>query len=155
MRLRTIDLDCSQREALEMGHQQGRKARFRQRCQIILLKSQGRTAKDVGQIVGLSPISVNHWLNRYEAEGIDGLHTKPGRGRRPILDLEKDAPVVKAAVREERQRLQQAKAALEKELDKTFSARTLKRFLKNLAAPGSVSVGGPKANQTQNGPLSA
>ena len=69
MRLRTIDLDCSQREALEMGHQQGKKARFRQRCQIILLKSQGRTAKDVGQIVGLSPISVNHWLNRYEARG--------------------------------------------------------------------------------------
>ena len=136
MHLRTINLNSAQRKALKAGHKQGKSATFRQRCQIILLKSQGRTAKEVSQIVGLSHISVNHWLNRYETEGIDGLHTKPGRGRQPILDLEKDAEVVKATVREERQRLHQAKYTLEKQLDKHFSTRTLKRFLKNLAAPG-------------------
>ena len=155
MNIRLIKLDSTQRKALETGQQEGKTARFRQRCQIILLKSQGRTSKDIGQIVGLSHISVNAWLNRYEAEGIAGLHTKPGRGRRPILNLEKDAEVVKAAVQEERQRLHQAKGALEKQLNKTFSTRTLKRFLKNLAAPGNVFVGAPKVNPIQHSQLSA
>ncbi len=155
MNLRTINLDYTQREALETGRNQGKNATFRQRCQIILLKSQGRTSKDVGQIVGLSHISINQWLNRYEAEGITGLHTKPGRGRRPILNLQKDAEVVKAAVREERQRLKQAKATLEKQLEKQFSTRTLKRFLKNLAVPGNAFAGGLRASQTLNSPLFA
>lgn len=148
MKIRIIDLDTAQREALERGHQKGKTASFRQRCQIILLKSQGRTSKDIGKIVGLSHIRVNAWLNRYEAEGIAGLHTKPGRGRRSILDREKDAEAVKAAVQEERQRLRQAKETIEKQLNKHFSTRTLKRFLKNLAAPGNVSVGVPKENPT-------
>ena len=148
MRIRTIALDTAQREALELGQKQGENAKFRQRCQIILLKSQGRTAKDIGQNVGLSPISVNQWLNRYETEGIASLHTRPGRGRKPILDVQKEAEVVKAAVCEERQRLQQAKATLEQQLGKCFSTRTLKRFLKNLAAPGNASVDDLKINQT-------
>ncbi len=155
MRVRTLNLDLAQREALETGHRQDKNARFRQRCQIILLKSQGRTAKDIGQIVGLSSISVAHWLNRYEAEGIAGLHTKPGRGRPRIFNAKQDADVVKAAVREERQRLQHAKQALEDRLGTPFSMRTLKRFLKNLAAPGNASADALKISPTLNSPQSA
>jgi Penicillin amidase len=38
---------------------------------------------------------VNNWVSRYEAEGINGLQTKPGRGRKAILDAHKDAAKIK------------------------------------------------------------
>ena len=121
MRVRTLALNPEQREGLKAGHREGKTARFRQRCQILLLKDQGRTAKAIGQIVGLSAISVTRWLNRYEAEGIAGLQTRAGRGRPRVFDESRDGEVVKAAVREERQRLEQAKQKLETQLGKAFS----------------------------------
>jgi hypothetical protein len=66
---------------------------------------------------------------RYESEGIKGLQTRPGRGRKTILkavDLEQ----VKATVKENRQRISLAKAELEESLGKRFSLNSLKRFLK-------------------------
>ena len=75
---------------------------------------------------------VNNWLKRYEVEGIEGLLTKPGRGRKPILDAEKDLPSVKAAITANRQRVSLAKAALEAELGKRFSQKTLERYIKNM-----------------------
>ncbi len=75
---------------------------------------------------------VNNWLKRFEAEGIEGLHTKPGRGRKPILDAEKALPSVKAAVTVNRQRVSLAMAELEAELAKPFNQKTLERYIKNL-----------------------
>lgn len=131
---RTIELTLEEKQALEAGYETGKSHAFRKRCQLILLKSQGRTSKDVGQIVGMNQVSVNNWLDRYQAEGIAGLATKPGRGRKPVLGQEQDAAKVRQAVQQERQRLSQAKQILEKELAKEFSLKTLKRFLKRLNA---------------------
>ncbi len=58
--------------------------------------------------------------------------TKPGRGRKKVLDQTQDGAKVRAAVQKERQRLAQAKVMLEAEWNKQFSLKTLKRFLKNL-----------------------
>ena len=77
---------------------------------------------------------VNNWLNRYELEGIEGLRTRPGRGRKTVLDAEKDLPSVKAAVAANRQRISVAKAELEAELGKSFSTKTLQRYIKNMVA---------------------
>jgi transposase len=74
---------------------------------------------------------VNNWVVRYQQEGMDGLHTKPGRGRKAILDAATDLERVQAAVRGNRQRLRVAKADLEEALDKNFSDKTLRRFLKS------------------------
>jgi transposase len=128
--IRTLQLNPQQRAELEDGYQNGKSHAFRKRCHLVLLKTQKRTSKEVGAIVGLHEVSVNNWLNRYEKEGINGLKTKPGRGRKPIIDPEKDAEKVRKAVEQERQRLSQAKHLLETELDKEFSLKTLKRFLK-------------------------
>lgn len=131
---RIIELTASERLALEKGYRTGKTHSYRKRCQAIVLKSEGRLSFEVGQIVGMHEVSVNKWLNRYEAEGLEGLKTKPGGGRKPILDTEKDAESVRQAVKKERQRLSKAKDIIETELDKGFSLKTLKRFLKNLSA---------------------
>jgi transposase len=131
---RIIELSDSEREDLEKGYHFGFSSAFRKRCHVILLKSTGRTSSDVGSIVGMHQVSVNTWLNRYQASGIDGLKTKPGRGRKSILDPEKDLLIVEKAVKSDRQRLDQAKILIEKQTQKQFSKKTLQRFLKNLSA---------------------
>ncbi len=136
---KSIELSADQQAELERGYRTG-KATFSRRCHMILLKSENRTSKEVADIIGTNQISVNGWVNRYEAEGVSGLKTKSGQGRKPVLDDQKDSKKVKAAVKKERQRLKQAKDELEKELGKTFSLRTLHRFLKNLSADGNVSA---------------
>lgn len=133
-RKRTVVLTSITRLELEKGYQIGKKSAFRKRCHIILLKADGRISKDIGKIVGMHEISVNNWLNRYETEGILGLHTKPGRGRKPILNAHTDKEIIKKEVQKERQRLKKAKEILENKLQKEFSESTLKRFLKSITA---------------------
>ncbi len=137
MHLRTIELTATQYQELKDGYEKGKSSAYRKRCHIVILKSEGRTSLDVGQIVGTHQISVNNWLNRYESEGISGLKTKSGRGRKRILDKEKDGEKIKAQVKKERQRLKRVKVNIEQELNKSFSLITLKRFLKNLSANGN------------------
>ncbi|MDO1452001.1 helix-turn-helix domain-containing protein [Rhodocytophaga aerolata] len=131
-KIRTIELTIEQQKALQEGYQLGKTHAFRRRCQLILLKSEGRTSKEVSCIIKMNEISVNKWLDGYESEGIEGLTTKPGRGRKQVFDQGQDEARVREVVQKERQRLAGAKVILEKELNKQFSLKTLKRFLKSL-----------------------
>jgi transposase len=131
-KLKIIELTKAQRTALEKGYREGKSHSFRLRCQIILLKSEQRTSAEIADVLGCCEVVVNNWLKRYETEGIQGLRTKPGRGRKPILDAEKDLPPVRAAVKANRQRISLAKAELEAALGKSFSQKTLVRFIKNM-----------------------
>ncbi len=132
-KIKTVELTKAQRAALENGYRAGSSHPFRLRCQMILLKCEGRTAAEVAAVLGGCEVVVNNWLKRYQAEGIEGLHTKLGRGRKPILDAETDLEKVKAAVKANRQRISLAKAELETALGKAFSAKTLERYIKNMA----------------------
>lgn len=133
-KIRKIDLSEQGRAELESGFRIGKSHAFRQRCQLILLKSEGRSGEEVAGILKIHPVVVGNWLKRYEREGIAGLHTKPGRGRKPVLDKQQDIALVRQAVEQERQRLGQAKLLVEEQLQKEFSLKTLKRFLKSITA---------------------
>ena len=138
-KLRSIDLTTTDQKALEGAFRNGLSHAVRQRCQIVLLKSEGRTSKEVAGIVKVHYVSVNSWLTRYEQAGIDGLFTKPGRGRKSVLDKQTDATLVRKIVQNERQRLSQAKAQVEAQTGRTMSLKTLQRFLKNLTVATDVS----------------
>lgn len=139
-KVQKIELTEFQRTELEKGYRESKSANFSRRCHMVLLKGEGRSADDIASIFDISHQTVNNWVKRYRRSGLEGLQTRPGQGRKPILDIEQDAQKVKQAVQKERQRLSQAKDILEQELDKEFSLLTLKRFLKNLTADGSESV---------------
>jgi transposase len=141
---RIIVLTDEQRQALEKGYEIGKSHAFRKRCHLVLLKSEKRSSEEVSKILKMSEPSVNTWLNRYESDGIVGLQTKKGRGRKPILDVKTDTEIVKEAIKIERQRLSQTQEAISKKLQKEFSVKTLKRFLKSLSADISVSENPPK-----------
>jgi transposase len=136
-RVNTPSLTLEQRRELESGIRDGKSHCFRMRCQSILLKSEGRSSKDVGIIVGMCDVSVNSWVKRYKSEGLSGLFTKSGRGRKAIIGDE-DKESILSAIRANRQRLQTAKAEWEKESGKKVCNNTFKTFLKSLADDISV-----------------
>jgi transposase len=148
-KIKTVELSREQRAALEKGYRTGSSHAFRTRCQMILLKSERRTAIEIAGLIGCCEVVVNNWLKRYEAEGIEGLRTKPGRGRKPVLDAEKDLPRVKAAVAANRQRISLARAELEAELGKSFSTKTLERYLKNMVLAINESESVPQKSRAR------
>lgn len=129
-----VQLSDEQRQELEAGRRTGKSHAFRERCQMILLKSEKRPSREVADFLGCHKITVNQWVKRFEAEGMAGLTMRPGRGRRAILQVSTDLSRVRAAVTSSRQRISLAKAELEAELGKPFSTTTLKRFLKKTIA---------------------
>lgn len=131
---KVIQLSDSQRQALEDGYRNGKSHAFRERCQMILLKSENHTSSEIARFLNCHKITVHQWVKRFEREGIEGLNMRPGRGRRAILQVSTDLGAVRAAVIRSRQRISLAKAELEAELQKPFSTTTLKRFLKKTIA---------------------
>lgn len=139
-----ITLSDAQRSELEKGYRNGKSHAFRQRCQMILLKADGRFSKEIAKIVGIkSQKQINSWVKRYQAkyaeEGINILHNEAGQGRKQILDRQQEEMLIRQRVQQERQRLSKAKELLESDLNKKFSLMTLKRFLKNLSADSNAS----------------
>jgi transposase len=95
-----------------MGYKTGKNHCFRNRCHVILLKSEGRTSKEAGKITSMSNVSVNSWAHKYKEEGIEGLFNKSGQGRKPLLSQEEGALLIKI-FKSNRQRLQAVKAKWE------------------------------------------
>jgi len=58
------------------------------RLRAVLLAKQGFTAPEIATCTGFSRRSVQEWVYRYNREGLSGLKTKPGRGRKPPLTPE-------------------------------------------------------------------
>jgi transposase len=138
---KVIELTAAQREELENGYRNGQTHSFRQHCQMVLLKSEKRSSLEVVGILGGCEMTVNNWVKRYESEGIKGLRTRPGGGRKAILQAV-DLEQVKTAVKQSRQKISVARAELEASLGKEFSQSSLKRYLKKTLAAKNALDGG-------------
>lgn len=132
MRITRLNISEEELQKLQNGFRNGDTHCFRMRCHVIILKSQGKMSKDVGDVTDMSEQSVNKWVKRYRAEGIDGLITKPGQGRKPIIN-ETDTAAVKQAIEDDMIRVKNAKEAWQTATGKEASEWTFKRFLGVLA----------------------
>jgi len=106
---------------------------------MILLKSERRTSVEVAEVLGCCEMVVNNWLARYETEGIEGLATRAGRGRPPILSQQNPVHLqkVEAEIKKHPNSVKAVVAALEEDLDLMMHPETLKRYLKKTSI-GSV-----------------
>jgi transposase len=127
-RVNTPALTVEQHQALSEGFREGKSHCFRMRCQCILLKSEGCTSKEVAFVTDMCEMSVNYWLSRYKREGISGLQTKSGRGRKPIINESEDKESILSAIKANRQRMRMAKVQWEAESGKKVCANTFKVF---------------------------
>ena len=136
---KVVELTAKQRTELEKGHRTGKSHCFRVRCQMILLKSERRTSVEVAEVLGCCEMVVNNWLARYETEGIEGLATRAGRGRPPILSQQNPVHLqkVEAEIKKHPNSVKAVVAALEEDLDLMMHPETLKRYLKKTSI-GSV-----------------
>ncbi len=126
-----------QRGQLENGFRNGRSHCLRMRCNAVLLKAEGLPSAKVGELTYMSLVSVNTWVKRFLSEGITGLQTLPGRGRKPIMDCS-DKQAVRAAIEQDRQSVSKAKITWQEATGKEASDLTFKRFLSALAQDISV-----------------
>ena len=118
----------------EDGFRQGKSHTYRMRCRAVFLKSTGLTSEQVGLQTEMTHIniSVNSWVKRFEAKGIKGLETRPGRGRKPIMDCS-DEEAVRIAIENDRQSVKKAKEAWQQASGKEASESTFRAFLSALA----------------------
>jgi len=134
---RYISLTDLQRSELLDGYKTGKKSTYRQRCHIILLSDKGKTIDEIAEIMDVTRQTIGNWFSRYEELGCAGLHTATGGGRPPIFRInnQQETERIKAIVAKHPQQLKQAIPEIEKELNKSFSKETLKRFLKKTIGP--------------------
>ncbi len=127
-----IELSESERIKLNFGYKEGSSHCFRMRCKAVLLKSEGLSSEAIGKIVEMTHISVNNWVKRYLLEGISGLETRKGRGRKPIMNCS-DEEAVRKAIENDRQSVNKAREAWQNAVGKEANETTFKRFLSALA----------------------
>lgn len=135
--MRYITLSEAQAKELKQGHLYGRTSSFRQHCHYILLSNDGYTIQQIADIYKTYRQGISKWFNRYEQEGIKGLHNKR-RGHKPaILRIDNKLHVerVKSLVDANQQDLKVVLATLEDEDNLEMSIYTLRRFLKRLDTP--------------------
>lgn len=137
MRQKFIELSPEEIETLQQGHKNHPSAQVRNRCHCLLLSQQGKPVKELAPIFSVKPLAVYSWFKRWEQKGLVGLFNEKGPGRKPILQAA-DAPLIKQQVQANAQKLSLARQQLKAELNKEFSHKTLKRFLKSLVSDTSA-----------------
>jgi transposase len=132
MKIKIEQLTASEKSELLVGFRSGESHCFRMRCRAVLLKTEGLSSAQVGKQTEMTAQSVNNWLKRFELEGIKGLETRPGQGRKPIIDCS-DEETVRKAIEADRQSVKMAKESWQKATGKEASELTFRRFLSALA----------------------
>lgn len=89
-------LSIAELTALEELYRQTKEADVRSRCQMILLCNEGLSPPKIAAKVRFHRRTVTRYIQRYEAEGIDGLLTRPRSGRPPKATEEYKALLLQA-----------------------------------------------------------
>ena len=129
---RVHQLTKKEYEDLEEGYKNGEKHHFRVRCQAILLSNENISAAEISNHLNKGKDAIYSLLNRYEAEGIKGLHNRPGQGRAPTLAnlSPEDEKALKEAVENEPQNLNKVSGDLSRKFGVHISKWMLIQYLK-------------------------
>ena len=121
-------------KTLEEGWKNGKNRFFRNRCQCILMSYQRIDVNTLSSIFSVTTTTVYTWIKDWKKEGIVGLITKSGQGRKSILSIynEKHVRIVETAIKNTAEKGTNARCEIKEklEIEKGFSKDTLRRFLK-------------------------
>ena len=65
---------------LEQAFQGAGERKLRDRLQIVLMAHRGRKHQDIAADLGVTPRTVQRWLNAYRERGLDGLRPRTAKG---------------------------------------------------------------------------
>jgi transposase len=83
-----VELSTVQRQELEQARNHHPLAYVREKAAAILKVANGESGRAValhGLLRHRRPYTVYDWIARYQAEGLEGLKVKAGRGRKPAF----------------------------------------------------------------------
>lgn len=132
MKITEVKLTQKQRAELEYAVHFDPRVFMRKRCQYVLLKSEGRSSRSIASELTTTELTVNRWVKRYLASGLEGLHNKPGQGAKRIMDAS-DAEVVIEAIQKDRLSVMKAKERWQQATGKEACRSTFRSFLSALA----------------------
>ncbi len=75
-----IQLPEAEAQALELAFRQATDRKIRDRLQIVLMAHRGRKHLDIAADLGITPRTVQRWLNRYLDLGLAGLRPRTAQG---------------------------------------------------------------------------
>lgn len=93
---RVHTLSTQEVNELEELYRNTNEADVRSRCQMVLLSNEGLSPPQIAQRVRFSRRTVTRIIPRYEAEGLEGLMTKPRSGRPPKVTAAYKAQLLQA-----------------------------------------------------------
>jgi hypothetical protein len=99
MTLRLRDLTDDERtevQRITRSHTLG--AAFVRRAQIVVHAMSGLKAEEIARRMDLCGNTVRHWINRFNARGLDGLEEDVRTGRPPTYSAEQRSAVITAAL---------------------------------------------------------
>lgn len=100
-RVNIIELSELEKSNLKDGWQYGKSYAFRNRCQAILLSNEDYNSEELVKVFSVSQNTIYTWIKKWKNQGITGLITKLGQGRKPTLsiDNEEHVKVIESAVK--------------------------------------------------------
>jgi transposase len=119
-KIKQLGLTEVQRGQLSKGIHNGTSHCLRMHCRAVLLKAEGLSCAQAGAQTYMSLVSVNACVKRFQSEGFTGQQTRPGRGRKPIMDSTY-GDAVRAAIEQDRQSVSKARASWQEATGKEAS----------------------------------
>ncbi len=138
------NLSTEEKAVLEYEKKYGKSDAYRIRCHAILLSNKSFTTNEIATILEVTKSSIYNWFSAWRTDGIEGLKTKSGQGRKPVLSTDNSDHVegVKKAVKKVAQEggnlLNEIQTELE--LEDGLTKKMLSLFLQKLITPGNVFV---------------
>lgn len=115
------------REVLSYLRDHGETPRIRRRAHAILLSDSGKSVSELAEIFGVRRNTVSSWLDRWEAEGLQGLGDAPRSGAPSKLTKAEIKKVVKL-IKKHPHAPRQVLGEISKRIGKTISRSTLRRI---------------------------
>jgi transposase len=102
----------------------------RVRSHAILLSNSGKTSNELAEIFSVAQRTVFQWFRDFKDLGIQSLTIQSGRGRKTLLNGEKDKEIIEKHIKAHPHQPKKAYALSLEELQIKMSYKTFKRFLK-------------------------
>lgn len=115
---------------LQRFHKQSCHHRVRQRAHCILLSFQGYTTHDLAEIFHVDRITIYHWFNAWEQQGLPGLYDRKGPGRPPLVNPDQKEQI-RQWIKMFPKHLNKIRALIHDEFGLDVSQQTMKRVLKS------------------------
>jgi transposase len=117
-------------EQLILKKSHGKTKQERVRSHAILLSNDGKKVKELVEIFSVSQRTVFQWFKDFKDRGIESLSCQSGRGRKTILNGEKDKEIIEKQIAAHPHQPKKAYVLSLEELQIEMSYKTFNRFLK-------------------------